>query len=128
MRFNGATFFDVDPRLPSMIHQLPVGPEPSLAGPGWLGTTQRLSEVAYRSSPAAHAQNLTGPLLLIHGDRDEEVAYQESLSLAHLLRAKGDVELETLFFPDECHGECAYQEHTLPAFEATTLFMQKHLL
>ena len=40
LRFDGATFFDPAPRLPATVHQLPVGPESTLAGPDWLATTQ----------------------------------------------------------------------------------------
>lgn len=128
LRFDGATFFDPAPRLPAAVHQLPVGPESTLAGPSWLPTTQAQQKLARDSSPASHLHNITGPLLLIHGDLDQEVPFQESLSLARLLRARGKVRgLETLFFPDECHGECAY-ENQMVAKGATVAFLRKHLL
>ena len=81
-----------------------------------------------RPSPASHKGNITGPLLLVHGDLDEEVPYQESLSLARALRSRlGPEKLETLFFPGECHGECAYANQ-LAAHEATAAFLARHLL
>ena len=78
-------------------------------------------------SPAGHLDNITGPLLLIHGDQDQEVPYQESLSLARYLRRKGGVDVSTLFFPGECHGECAY-EHQLKVAEATVDFLRARLV
>ena len=124
------TDFDPAPRLPPFPHQLPVGPESSLAGPSWLPRSQALQALALDSSPAGHAENITGPLLLVHGDLDEEVPFQESLSLARYLRAKGlvaDGRLETLFFPDECHGECDYGNQLL-ALGAMGAFLRKHLI
>ena len=125
LRFDGATFFDPAPRLPATVHQLPVGPESTLAGPDWLATTQAQQKLARDSSPASHLHNITGPLLLIQGDLDQEVPFQESLSLARFLRTRAKV--ETLFFPDECHGECAY-ENQMVAAGATVAFFRKYLL
>ena len=129
LRFDGATFFDPAHKLPfEAPHQLPIGPESTLAGPTWLAKTQALQAQAWSSSPVAHMNNISGPLLLIQGDLDEEVPFQESLSLARHLRAKSKgVNLETLFFPDECHGECAYTNQ-LVVSGATVAFLKKHLL
>lgn len=126
MRFDGATLFDPAPRLYPSYRQLPVGPEPLEAGPRWSARARNLSALAFASSPVAHVSSIRGPLLLIHGDLDEEVAYQESLDLARFLRAKG-VPTDTLFFPDECHGECAYANQ-LVAMNATVSFLTSHLL
>ena len=72
----------------------------------------------------------------MHGDLDEEVPFQESLSLARYLRAKATarrgkggkpIVLETLFLPDECHGECAYANQLIVS-EAIVRFLMKHLL
>ena len=50
------------------------------------------------------------------------------LSLARALRSRlGPEKLETLFFPGECHGECAYANQ-LAAHEATAAFLARHLL
>ena len=126
LRYDGNTFFDAAPALPYYPFQLPVGPESTDAGPEWLSQAQTAQARARDSSPAGHLDNITGPLLLIQGDADEEVPFQESLSLARYLRKKGGVSVETLFFPDECHGECAY-EHQLAAGNATVAFLLRHL-
>ena len=128
LRYDGAKVFDPAPILPPFLHQLPVGPTSTDATPGWPAQSVQNAAVAYASSPASHMGNITGPLLLVHGDLDEEVPYQESLSLARALRSRlGPDKLETLFFPGECHGECAYANQ-LAAHEATAAFLARHLL
>ena len=128
LRYDGGTSFDPAPILPPTLHQLPVGPTSTEATPSWPAQSVENAAVAYASSPASFMGNITGPLLLIHGDLDEEVPYQESLSLARALRQKlGPERLQTLFFPDECHGECAYANQIV-AHEATAAFLAKHLL
>jgi len=129
LRYDGATFFDPAPKLPvTAPHQLPIGPESTSATPAWLASTQSRQALPVSSSPVSHMANITGPLLLIHGDLDEEVPYQESLSLARALRRRLTPDkLETLFFPDECHGECSYANQ-LVAQQATAAFLAKHLL
>ena len=126
MRFDGFTGFDPAPRLPPFLHQLPVGPTSTEATPDWPSRAAAAAKVAFESSPAAHTANITGPLLLIHGDLDQEVPFQESRSLAQRLRAQGS-DVETLFFPDECHGECAYANQ-LTANGATAKFLIRQLL
>ena len=128
LRYDGAKVFDPAPILPPFLHQLPVGPTSTDATPGWPAQSVQNAAVAYASSPASHMGNITGPLMLVHGDLDEEVPYQESLSLARALRSRlGPEKLETLFFPGECHGECAYANQ-LAAHEATAAFLARHLL
>ena len=128
LRYDGAKTFDPAPILPPYLHQLPVGPTSTDATPGWPAQSVQNAAVAYASSPASHMGNITGPLMLVHGDLDEEVPYQESLSLARALRSRlGPDKLETLFFPGECHGECAYANQ-LAAHEATAAFLARHLL
>ena len=132
-RYDGGTIFDPAHKLPYVPKQLPVGPEPTVAGPRWPATAQKLSGMARDSSPVAFLDNITGPLLLVHGDLDEEVPFQESLSLSRYLRnkakraKKANIVLETLFLPDECHGECAYANQ-LKASEEIVRFLKRHLL
>ena len=60
--------------MPSV--QLAVGPEPDLAGPAWGAAADANTALAWSSSPAAFVQNLTAPVLLIHGDADDSVYFQ----------------------------------------------------
>ena len=56
-----------------------------------------------------------------------QVPFQESLSLARYLQSKPTATVETLFLPDECHGECSYPNQ-LTAMAATVGFLEKHLI
>ena len=58
---------------------------------------------AFESSPMAHVERWTSPVLLIHGDDDRNVPFSESVELAEALRGRG-VHVEHLVFPDEVHG------------------------
>ncbi|HUF26517.1 MAG TPA: prolyl oligopeptidase family serine peptidase [Gemmatimonadaceae bacterium] len=61
-----------------------------------------LYQVGLTSSPVCCVQDLRGPLLLIHGDDDRNVAYSETVNLVTLLRRENKP-FELLVFPDEVH-------------------------
>jgi len=61
------------------------------------------SKKAYESSPVNFLDGWRSPVLLIHGDDDRNVNFNESVTLAESLR-KRNVHVETLVFPDEIHG------------------------
>ena len=63
------------------FRQLPVGPEPDLAAPRWATAADANLAAAWGASPAAFVANLTAPLLLLHGDADANVFFQESAPL-----------------------------------------------
>ena len=50
----------------------------------------------------ASIKNWKSPVLLIHGDDDRNVAFNQSVLLMEALRAQG-IEFEELIFPDEVH-------------------------
>ena len=60
------------------------------------------AKVAWVSSPIAHLESWTSPVLLIHGDDDRNVSFAHSIDLYKRLSEKG-VELETLVIPDDTH-------------------------
>ena len=70
--------------------------------------------------------NLTGPLLLIQGDADNEVAFSESVGLVRLARKLGYDKLQTKIFPDETHGLAKYSSQ-LEAAETITDFLRQNL-
>jgi len=117
---------DVQPLLPSGFRTLHTGPGAAWAGPGWLHRAQSLQRLMLESSPAGHVQNLTSPMMLIHGDADEEVAFQETVGAVRAMRALGRDNVQVLAFPDESHGLSTYA-HQLRSLQAMGDFLLQHL-
>ena len=65
------------------------------------------------------------PVLLVHGDDDRNVAFQQTTGLVQLLRAR-DVEYELIVFPDDTHESMLHSRwiYTLDRMEQ---FIDKHL-
>lgn len=80
--------------------------------------------MAWESSPAGHIENFTSPVLVLHGDSDANVDFQESLGLVRALRRKGGVHVETAVYPDERHGFQLF-ENQLSAAELIFEFLQR---
>jgi dipeptidyl aminopeptidase/acylaminoacyl peptidase len=59
-------------------------------------------KLAFDSSPVASVDHWKSPVLLIHGDDDRNVPFQQTTDLVQRLR-KQNVEFEELIFPDEIH-------------------------
>jgi len=113
------------------FRQLPNGPESDLAGPDWPASAAANVQLAWTSSPVATITNMKSPVLLIHGDNDQEVYFQESRGVVRALRRKlGPVQaaalIETLVFPDENHGLSLF-EHQLAAAQALVEFFGRRL-
>ena len=56
-----------------------------------------------RASPVGDVERWRSPVLLIHGDDDRNVQFQQTTDLAQRLRRRG-VRVEQLVFPDEVHS------------------------
>ena len=126
-RYDGESFLDVEPQWRRGFHGLPVGPDPDVASPEWLkSVVAKHQELAWRSSPVSQVRNLTGPLLLMQGDSDGEVAFSESVGLVRSVRSFGRSNVEMIVYPDETHGLARY-ESQLHAAEATASFLAAHL-
>jgi dipeptidyl aminopeptidase/acylaminoacyl peptidase len=93
-------------------------------GGGW-GITADDMELAYQSSPVADLSKWTSPVLIVHGDDDRNVLYQQSTDLAERLRAR-NVSVELLALPDEVHGFLRY-ESWKQVFEAAHRFFDRTL-
>ena len=65
-------------------------------------------ELAYKSSPISDISKWTAPVLLIAGDDDRNVLFQQTTDLAEKLRDK-NVPVELLILPDEVHGFLRYE-------------------
>jgi dipeptidyl aminopeptidase/acylaminoacyl peptidase len=59
-------------------------------------------EVAWKSSPVAYVETWTSPVLIIHGDDDRNVRFNQSTDLVQRLAKKG-VEMETKVIVDDTH-------------------------
>jgi dipeptidyl aminopeptidase/acylaminoacyl peptidase len=59
--------------------------------------------VAWQSSPAADVAKWRAPVLLIQGDEDRNVHFNQTVGLAQRLHKQG-VRFEELVLPDEIHG------------------------
>jgi dipeptidyl aminopeptidase/acylaminoacyl peptidase len=83
------------------------------------------ARIAFESSPMASIATWRSPVLLIHGDDDRNVPFQQSVMLAEALRKQG-VEFQELIFPDEIHGFLT-EKRWLQAYHAAADFLAKHL-
>lgn len=67
------------------------------------GDVARAKVRAWRSSPVSSIGTWKSPVLLIHGDDDRNVRFQQTVDLARRLDAAG-VRYDELVLPDEIHG------------------------
>lgn len=81
--------------------------------------------LAWASSPMATMNTWTSPVLIIHGDDDRNVAFNQSVILMDALRKQG-VEFEELIFPDEVHDFLLFQ-HWIVSIKAADGFLDRKL-
>ena len=81
--------------------------------------------LAFESSPLASVAGWRSPVLLVHGDDDRNVPFDETVELVEKLRELG-VEHELLIFPDEVHGFLRH-ENWLEVFRRSAAFFDRHL-
>jgi dipeptidyl aminopeptidase/acylaminoacyl peptidase len=94
--------------------------------PGYDPLVERArAKLAYESSPAAYVKSWRSPVLVIHGDHDPQVPFQESVRLVEDLR-KRKVDVEQLVFPDEGHGFLVH-ETWLRCLRATGDYLERRL-
>jgi dipeptidyl aminopeptidase/acylaminoacyl peptidase len=90
------------------------------------GEFPEFARKAFESSPMAFVDSWRSPVLLIHGDDDRNVPFQESVNLAYALSTRG-VYFEQLVFPDEVHGFLLHRSW-LAAYGATADFFDRMLM
>lgn len=83
------------------------------------------ARLAFESSPLATVDGWRSPVLLVHGDDDRNVPFNETIELVEKLRELG-VEHELLIFPDEVHGFLRH-ENWLEVFRRSADFFERHL-
>ena len=103
------------------VHAM-VRPVPDSYAPDEALAIQRLQ---WDSSPMGAIEKWSSPVLLIHGDDDQNVDYRQSLLLARELTARG-VPFEELAIPNERHDFFRY-ESWLEALERTGDFFDRRL-
>jgi dipeptidyl aminopeptidase/acylaminoacyl peptidase len=86
---------------------------------------QEADRIAFESSPMAAVKTWRSPVLLIHGDDDRNVSFNETITLAGALRQQG-VYFEQLIIPDEIHGFLRHASW-LRAYRAAVDFLQRKL-
>jgi len=92
---------------------------------GTLVEQERIAALAHASSPMASVDRWKSPVLLVHGDDDPDVAYQQTPRLADALRARG-VSVDELIFPDEVHDFILHRDWLTSYERAATFF--EHVL
>lgn len=93
-------------------------------GGSW-GITDKDMDVAYKSSPISDLSKWTAPVLVVHGDDDRNVLFQQSTDLVEKLRDK-NVAVEVLVLPDEVHGFLRYDSWKR-VFESAKDFFDRKL-
>ncbi len=81
--------------------------------------------VSWESSPDAYISTWKSPVLLIQGDDDRNVRFEQTVELAQRLRKQG-VHFEELVIPDEIHDFLLYR-NWLKGDSATAAFLDKTL-
>jgi dipeptidyl aminopeptidase/acylaminoacyl peptidase len=81
--------------------------------------------LAFESSPMASMNTWKSPVLLIHGDDDRNVAFNQTVVLTEALR-KQEVEFEELIFPDEVH-DFLWFKHWIVSVKASEEFLDRKL-
>ncbi len=80
---------------------------------------------AFESSPMNFLDSWKSPVLLICGDDDPDVLFNNTVMLADALRQR-KVEVEELIFPDEVHDFLLYKSWR-EAYQATARFLDRKL-
>ena len=88
--------------------------------PRELRDRQEAARVAFESSPMASVDTWRSPVLLIHGDDDRNVDFNQTVMLIEALR-KRDVPMEELIFANEIHDFLLHR-HWVEAYSATADF------
>jgi dipeptidyl aminopeptidase/acylaminoacyl peptidase len=91
-----------------------------------LPTSDPRAKLAFDSSPMASLDGWRSPVLLIHGDDDRNVKFNQTVQLADALRQR-KITVEELIFPDEVHEFLLYR-HWKEAYAAADRFLQKQLM
>ena len=118
--FGPTDFIQMDAyRLPDgLVHDAPDSPESKLVG----GPIQEHKDRVAKANPITYVSKDDPPLLIIHGDQDKLVPYQQSVLLKDALEAVG---ARVTFYKVEGGGHGWFRDPKVP--ELTRAFLEKHL-
>ncbi len=86
---------------------------------------QEALKLAWESSPESSMDRWKSPVLLIHGDDDRNVPFNQTVDVVQRLR-EYHVPFEQIVYPDEIHDFLLYR-HFIDGYNATAAFFIKHL-
>jgi acetyl esterase/lipase len=118
--FGPTDFLQMDAqRLPDgMLHNPPDSPESQLVG----GAIQDHKQRVAQANPITYVTSDAPPFLIVHGDRDPLVPYQQSVLLDAALRQAG---VAVTFYPVAGAGHGGFTDPRVP--ELTQAFFAKYL-
>ena len=96
-----------------------------LAGVHFYGSSLDPENAGYKASAVGAIDGWKSPVLLVHGDDDRNVAFQQTTGLVQLLRAR-DVYYELIVFPDDTH-ESMLHSRWMYTLERMQAFVTKFL-
>jgi dipeptidyl-peptidase 4 len=96
-----------------------------LAGVHLWGSSLDPDSVSFKSSVIGAIDGWRSPVLLVHGDDDRNVAFQQTTGLVQLLRQR-DVHYELIVFPDDTH-ESMLHSRWLYTLDRMAAFFRKFL-
>jgi dipeptidyl aminopeptidase/acylaminoacyl peptidase len=96
-----------------------------LAGVHLWGSSLDPESVSFKSSVVGAIDGWKSPVLLVHGDDDRNVAFQQTTGLVQLLRQR-DVHYELIVFPDDTH-ESMLHSRWLYTLDRMETFFRKFL-
>jgi dipeptidyl aminopeptidase/acylaminoacyl peptidase len=82
-------------------------------------------KLAFSSSPDASVDKWRSPVLLIHGDDDRNVPFNQTVDLVQRLKKQG-VEYEELIYPDEIHDLLLWRDW-VRSYDAAAKFFDRKL-
>ncbi len=106
-------------RLPDgLVHDAPDSPESKLVG----GPIQEHKDRVAKANPITYISEDDSPFLIIHGDQDKLVPYQQSVLLKDALEKAG---VPVTFYTVEGGGHGWFRDPKVP--ELTKAFLEQHL-
>jgi len=96
-----------------------------LAGVHLWGSSVNPEDRSFQSSVIGAIDGWKSPVLLIHGDDDRNVAFQQTTGLVQLLRAR-NVEHELIVFPDDVHDSLVHARW-IYTYDRMDQFLKKHM-